>query len=290
MGIVPKSIATTFLTQYSTWFGLALFALPDKMMQMYQVDIPSGAKNQRMLMGIVAHFGFTTMWFGSLVRSGTKYKNSSAEGVAGFGAFVLGALQIFFGVTKDIPFAQKVGMPISGIYFNLAISGFMLLCGYSMWSEAGMAMPNFMNCLKFGSLREAAISYTAIIHGFFGFMMVFAPGMMEEQYMKAEYSADTMQWIYQLMCGWGQIMISTSLMHCCFNGISDDDSKNRVCRDIWVNSGVQLGIWIVWRIVYVAEGNVDDAQSMLVNMCITFVGLMLGGYAYAGASDKMKSN
>ena len=252
--------------------------------------MPSGAHNERMLLGLLAQMGFTLMWFGSLVRSGTKYKNSSAEGVAGFGAFFAGAIRLVFYVTKTIPFAQNIGMPMSGVYVNLAVSGLMMLCGYSMWSEAGMPMPNFMNYLKFGSLREAAISYVAILHGFFGVMMVFFPGMMEEKYMKAKYSADTMAWIYQLMSGRGRFLITTSLMHCCFNGVDDDDSKNRVCRDIWLNSGVQLAMFSVSRMVHVTQGNDADAQALVVNMCLSFVGIVLGGYAYTGATDKKKSD
>ena len=260
------------------------------MMQMYKVEMPSGENNQRMILGLMSNVGLATMWLGSMVRSGTKYKNSNAEGVAGFGAFLFGAMRVFFGLTRSIPFAEKVGIPMTGMYVNLAIAGFIMLCGYSMWSEAGKAMPNFMNCLKFGSLREAAISYTAIVQGFFGVMMVFAPGMMEEQYMKAKYSADAMGWIYQMMGLWGQAMICTSMMHCCFNGDCDDDSKNRVCRDIWFNSGTQMAIWIVWRIMYVTNGNDADAHSMMVNMCISFVGIMLGAFAYTGAVDKKKSD
>ena len=260
------------------------------MMQMYKVEMPSGENNQRMILGLMSNVGLTMMWLGSMVRSGTKYKNSNAEGVAGFGAFLFGAMRVFFGLTRSIPFAEKVGIPMTGMYVNLAIAGFVMLCGYSMWSEAGKAMPNFMNYLKFGSLREAAISYVAILHGFFGVMMVFFPGMMEEKYMKAKYSADTMAWIYQLMSGWGQLLITTSLMHCCFNGVDDDDSKNRVCRDIWLNSGVQLAMFSVSRMVHVTQGNDADAQALVVNMCLSFVGIVLGGYAYTGATDKKKSD
>ena len=210
---------------YYTFFGLAAFAIPDKMMSMYQADTPSGAKNQRLIMAILSLLGFSLMWFAGNIRSGTKFQKAEAKGVAGFGAFLLGIMNLFFGVTRDIPFATKVGMPLNGVYFNLGIAAFTALCGFGLWSDAGKKMPNCFNCLKFGSLQEAAISYAAIVQGFFGLMMVFAPDMMNAQYFKAGYTEDTMNWVNQLMGAWGQVMIATSAMHCSFNGVSDDDTK-----------------------------------------------------------------
>ena len=256
----------------------------DKIAVLYGCELPSGANNRRMIYGMMALFGFGFTWFGSSFRSLTKYADSDAEAAAGLGAMILGVMNVFVGVTRDLAFAAKVGMPASGIYANIVIGVFIALSGFSLWSASGSKV-SF--AFKMGNAVERAILYQSVVGTFFGVMMVFNADGMNAQYLSSgQYSAETVAWFGTLMGGWGSALMAQGIMGFCALGISHENSKLRMCRDFWIYNFAQLAMWQMFRIQNVVDGNTDDASAQVVNMVIAFVGLFLGATAYGTAMNK----
>ena len=223
-------------------------------------------------------------WMGSSYRSLTKYADSDAEAAAGLGALILGVLNVFIGVTRDMAFAAKVGMPVSGVYANIAIGAFFALSGFSLWSASGSKV-SF--AFKMGSAIERAILFQSVVGTFFGVMMVFNADGMNAQYLSSgQYSAETVEWFGALMGGWGSTLLAQGIMGFCALGISHENSKLRMCRDFWIFNFAQLAMWQMYRIQSIVDGNTADANAQVVNIVIAFVGMFLGATAYGTAMNE----
>jgi hypothetical protein len=202
------------------------------------------------------------------------------------GAFLADAL------VNGEKFFTDGGMPLDGLYFNLATQGTLFVLNLAGWATGGAPMPSF------GSLNgKAPVSTTVntVLAFVFGGLMIFNVETLMDQYFtfedgtKAkpvlENSTHFMMTMFKYI---GIMFIGQAFKYEFLLGAEDKTANYETLRAIMINWAMQAGMLVVLPMANAQVGFPYTTQTKYANFAIHFGMFVWTGMATTGTPYPIK--
>jgi hypothetical protein len=173
MALSNTALFVTFL--YFLVFSVMLQWFTDTMAAGYGAEVGDDVKMFMKWMGLEQ--GFIAMFS----KMGTRQSGNTQALICLANAITLG---LFLGDTlvNGKEFFVDGGMPLDGMYFNIATQGLLLVLNFAGWATGGAPMPTF----GLTSGQPMVCSVNTMLHLVFGALMIFKSDVLMEQYFTFE--------------------------------------------------------------------------------------------------------